>query len=267
MDTKTFQKIIWGYYRTYGRDLPWRRTKDPYAIFVSEVMLQQTQVSRVIEKYTEFIAHFPSWHALANASIGDVLKVWQGLGYNRRGLFLHRAAQTVVHMHNGTLPRDPEVLQRLPGIGHATARSIAAFAFNAPVIFIETNIRRVFIHHFFPHSKKVSDTKLVPLVTATLPHKRARDWYSALMDYGSTLPKTTTNPNRRSAHYTKQSKFKGSNRQIRGTVLKAVIGNGPLTAPMLTKHTQTETALLKKVLAQMLREGLIQKKKQYYLLP
>ncbi len=156
---------------------------------------------------------------------------------------------------------------KLPGIGPATANSIAAFAFNAPTIFIETNIRRVFIHHFFPQTQEVSDIKLMPLVEKALPKKRAREWYWALMDYGSVLPKTVTNPNRRSAHYTKQSKFEGSNRQLRGKILKLLITLGSSTFPQIQKNTTADPLVLQTILLGLTKEGLIQKKEQNYLLP
>ncbi len=267
MEPKAFQKIIWTYYKKHGRDLPWRRDTSPYSIFISEVMLQQTQVSRVITKYQEFTATFPDFQTLAAASPGEVLKAWQGLGYNRRGLFLHKAAKIIIEQHKGLLPKTESELVALPGIGVATASSIAAFAYNLPTVFIETNIRRIFIHHFFPRSKSVSDKKIQPLVKKTLPKNKAREWYWALMDYGSTLPKTITNPNRRSAHYAKQSKFEGSNRQIRGKILKALITHSSITFSGLKKQIKTEDDLLQNILTGMVREGLIQKKKQCYLLP
>lgn len=267
MEIKAFQALVWDYYKKHGRDLPWRHTTDPYCIFISEVMLQQTQVPRVIIKYKEFTEQFPSFQALANATAGDVLKAWQGLGYNRRGLFLHRAAQIIVRDYNGILPNTPEELVKLPGIGPATARSIPAFAFNTPVVFIETNIRRVFIHHFFPRTKNVSDTKLLPLVEQALPQKRARKWYSALMDYGSILPKTVVNPNRQSAHYVRQSAFEGSTRQIRGNILKLLTSKEQMTLLSMQTEIGVDPAILVKVLSGLETEGLIQKRKQYYLLP
>lgn len=267
MEPKAFQNLIWNYFKNHGRDLPWRHTTDPYHIFVSEVMLQQTQVPRVITKYTEFIYRFPTWASLANATPGEVLKAWQGLGYNRRGLFLYRSAHIVMNEYNGVLPSDPTLLEHLPGIGHATARSIAAFAFNSPVVFIETNIRRIFIHHFFPTQQHVSDADILPLVAKTLPKNRARLWYSALMDYGTTLPKIITNPNRRSAHYTRQSKFEGSKRQIRGNILKYLTQHPNATSTTLSRYAHTTTAIITPILNQLTTEGLIEKKSRRYRLP
>ena len=145
---REFRKMVLTYYADHGRDLAWRTTTDPYRILVSEIMLQQTQVERVTVKYPAFIAAFPDFPSLAGAPLSDVLAVWQGMGYNRRAISLQKCARRVVEEYDTSLPQDPEVLETFPGIGRATAASICAFAFNMPVIFIETNIRRVFIHFF-----------------------------------------------------------------------------------------------------------------------
>lgn len=215
-----FVKTIWDFYESHGRRFAWRHIDDPYKIVVSEVMLQQTQTHRVAKKYDEFINRFPSFEQLAHASLRDVLTYWQGLGYNRRGKYLHEIAQKVMGEYNGCLPSSPDILVTFPGIGKATASSIAAFAFNAPTVFIETNIRAVFIDSFFKGKTDIKDTELVPLIHATVDQKRARDWYYALMDYGVMLKKSKKNPSRASAHHTKQSSFAGSDRQIRGEILK-----------------------------------------------
>ncbi|MFA5354028.1 MAG: hypothetical protein WC291_07350, partial [Thermodesulfovibrionales bacterium] len=213
-----FQSIIKGHYRKQGRKMPWRETDDPYRIVVSEVMLQQTQVERVMGKYAEFIALFPDFPSLAAAPLQEVLAAWQGMGYNRRAISLQRLAVRVMEEHGGILPASPELLAKLPGIGKATASSIAAFAFNSPTVFIETNIRRVFIHFFFHDRDDVKDTEIYPLVELTLDRQDPRQWYYGLMDYGSLFRKTRHNPNRKSAHYSKQSRFEGSRRQLRGRV-------------------------------------------------
>ena len=145
-----FRKEIWAYYRRAGRgDLPWRHTRDPYAILISEIMLQQTQVVRATEYYKKFLKRFPNFRSLARAKTGDVLAAWQGLGYNRRAMFFKRTAEIVVEQYGGRLPHTRAALESLPGIGRGTSGSLMAFAFNEPEIFIETNIRRVFIHFFF----------------------------------------------------------------------------------------------------------------------
>jgi A/G-specific adenine glycosylase len=209
--------------------MPWRETFDPYHILVSEIMLQQTQVERVALKYGPFITAFPDVAALAQAPFREVMAQWQGLGYNRRALALQRLAQRLVAEFQGRLPASVPLLRTLPGIGAATAGALAAFAFNQPVVFIETNIRRVFLHCFFADQTGISDREILPLVEQTLDRTRPRPWYYALMDYGSMLKRTTPNPNRRSVHYQRQSPFVDSDRQIRGLILKAL-----LTAPTLT---------------------------------
>jgi A/G-specific adenine glycosylase len=232
-----FIKTIWKYYRTNRRDFPWRNTQDPYRIIVSEIMLQQTQALRVVDKYLEFIKAFPNFEALHTADLHEVLKKWQGLGYNRRAIALKKIAEEMVRNYRekatgkdaekgrGRLrvPLTLEELDALPGIGKATAASISAFAFNIAHPFIETNIRRVFIHFFFQEDiVKISDDQILLLVEATLDRKNPREWYFALMDYGAMLKKTLVNPNRRSKHYVRQSTFIGSNREVRGAILRLV---------------------------------------------
>jgi len=222
MNQEDFKQQIWDYYQTKGRVFPWRETEDPYKIMVSEIMLQQTQAPRVVPKYQAFLERFPDLHSLAEAPLADVLTAWQGLGYNRRAIALQKAAKMVVEEYDGELPVDQQKLLALPGIGAYTSSAILAFAFNIPTPFIETNIRRVYIHHFFEDREEVSDTELLPVIEQTMDKEHPREWYWALMDYGSTLPKQIVNPNRRSKHYTKQSKFQGSNRQLRGAIVRAL---------------------------------------------
>lgn len=258
-DILLFQKVVLAHYRKDGRhDLPWRKTKDPYRILVSEVMLQQTQVDRVISKYAAFLKAFPTVKALAKASNTDVLKLWSGLGYNRRALYLKRAGEAVVAQYKGVFPRNVEALLRLPGIGPYTARAVATFSHDMPLVFIETNIRRVFIHHFFPKAKAVPDRKLMPLIEAALPKKGSpREWYSALMDYGSHLKGTIKNPNRRSAHYSKQSKFEGSVREARGAFLRALT-SGPVSKKvLLASYKKEDKERMKKALAALVKDGMV----------
>ncbi len=221
---REFKKLIWNYYKEYGRDLPWRKTTDPYKILVSEIMLQQTQVSRVIPKYKEFLKKFPNITALAEADRTAVLKVWIGLGYNRRALFLKRAAEEVVINFQSRFPKDRETLMRLAGIGQSTAGAIMAFSFNQPVTFIETNIRSVFLYHFFKEKTDVSDVEILPIIEQTSDTKNSREWYYALYDYGSMLKaklgRQKTILHKQSKHYVKQSTFKGSNRQIRAAIVR-----------------------------------------------
>jgi A/G-specific adenine glycosylase len=218
-----FRQMVLSHYEQYGRDMAWRNTTDPYQILVSEIMLQQTQVDRVTTKFPEFLRTFPDFASLATAPLANVLTVWQGLGYNRRAIALQKCAIRVMNEYDGVLPADVDILATFPGIGRATASSIAAFAFNMPVVFIETNIRRVFIHFFFTDTDTVSDAEILPLVEQALYRNNPRVWYWALMDLGTALKKTVPNPNRRSVHYTQQSPFEGSDRKIRGTLLKLLL--------------------------------------------
>jgi A/G-specific adenine glycosylase len=256
-----FTKEIWKWYAENKRSFPWRKRITPYRVFVSEVMLQQTQASRVTALFPGFIRAFPSFSALARASNRDVLAAWQGLGYNRRALALKQAANVIVKEKNGRLPRAFEELVALPGIGKATARSIAAFAFNEPSVFIETNIRRVFIHWFFPRSRKVSDAMLEPFIAATLPERRkTREWFSALMDYGAMLGRESgkQNPNRRSAHYVRQAPFKGSQRELRGRIVRILLALGSASEQNIRNEFPGVPHIrIHEILLQLQKEGFI----------
>ena len=240
----------------YGRQMPWRHIDDPYRIAVSEIMLQQTQVDRVRVKYAQFLERFPTLESLAAAPLADVLRVWQGLGYNRRAKFLKSMAQIIVSTYGGDFPRDPSVLKTLPGIGPGTAGSISAFAFNAPSVFIETNIRRVFIHFFFSNQAKVADKDILPLVARTVDVRRAREWYYALMDYGTLLAKTQINPNRRSKHYARQSRFEGSDRQVRGKILKELL-SGPAPRAALAQSIRESRTRIDPIVDRLIAESFI----------
>ena len=252
-----FKATIWDYYNTNGRIQPWRHHPDPYHIVVSEMMLQQTQVRRVIEKYPSFITRFPGFHALATAELTDILEEWQGLGYNRRARYLKLIAQRVVKEFHGLLPDDKNILITFPGIGYATASSIAAFAFNKPVVFIETNIRRVFIHFFFSHTATVSDAEILPFVTDALDTENPREWYYALMDYGTMLGKKGGNPNKRSTHYTRQSSFEGSDRQLRGKIIRFLLQEQPVHIEVIISHIMGDEQRMKDIILGMERDGII----------
>lgn len=259
-DIPTFQQMVLAFYEKSGRhDMAWRHTTDPYHILVSEIMLQQTQVERVTVKYSEFIAAFPDFATLANAPLADILRVWQGMGYNRRAIALQKCALRVTEEYGGILPRDVEILATFPGIGQATASSIAAFAFNQPVAFIETNIRRVFIHHFFRDRDSVNDDEILPLVEQALYRENPRAWYWALMDLGTSLKKSIPNPNRRSVHYTRQSAFEGSDRRIRGLVLKLLVSRGEMPPTGIVRELGEDRERVLKILAGLEEEGFIRK--------
>lgn len=215
-----FQNKIYDFYKQNRRSFCWREKITPYRVVVSEIMLQQTQTSRVIFKFEQWIQKFPNFESLAKASTQQVLSAWQGLGYNRRGLALHECAKRVVSEFGGQVPQDPELLQMFKGIGPNTAGSIYAFAFNKSVTFIETNIRTIFLHEFFKDQKEIHDKQLLPLIEQTVDQDNAREWYYALMDYGVYLKKELKLSNAASKHYAKQSKFEGSKRQMRGAVVR-----------------------------------------------
>ena len=257
---RSFRETIYRHYALHGRRLPWRTTRDPYRILVSEVMLQQTQVERVVRKYREFTAALPDFRALARAPLMKILRRWQGLGYNRRALALKRIAESVISEWEGKLPPGIEDLQTLPGIGRSTASAIAAFAFDIPVPFIETNVRTVFIHFFFRARRVVSDEEILPLVEETLDAAHPRKWYNALMDYGAMLKATYENPSRRSARYRKQTSFKGSDRQIRGMILKACIGRRSLSARELVARLRVEPERVRRNLGRLVTDGLMKER-------
>lgn len=255
-EDRSFIRLVRDFYRDHGRDMPWRRDLRPYGIFVSEVMLQQTQVSRVTGTFLEFTRRFPDFETLAAAPFGEVLASWSGLGYNRRARYLHDAAK-IVASRPGGLPESPEELKTLPGIGPNTAGSIAAFAFNAPVVFIETNIRRVFLHHFFQDDRDVHDRLILPLVEKYLDRENPREWYWALMDYGSELGKRE-NANRRSRHYVRQSPFERSDRQLRGRILRVLAEHRSVVAEELPAYTDFPEPRVRSVLQGLLRDRLIE---------
>lgn len=215
-----FRDKIYSFYRDNRRSFIWREDICPYKVFISEVMLQQTQTARVTIKFEQWLQKFSSFQDVAGASSHEILTAWQGLGYNRRGLALQKASQMIVYNFQGILPSDPKLLQQLPGIGPNTAGSICAFAFNLPVVFIETNIRSVYLHEFFQGQDDVDDKSILSLVAQTIDVQDARNWYYALMDYGVFLKKTLKVKNTSSKHYARQSKFIGSKREIRGLVVR-----------------------------------------------
>jgi A/G-specific adenine glycosylase len=264
---RRFQKMVYDHYHRNGRKLPWRKTLDPYKILLSELMLQQTQVARVIEKYKQFLRRFPTIASVARAPLRAILETWQGLGYNRRAVSLKKLATVIVDEYGGRIPPDIEMLKALPGVGAATAGAVCAFAFNKPALFIETNIRSVFIHHFFHDRDGVKDSDVLPIVAQTLDAKRPRQWYYAVMDYGVALKAQHPNPSRRSAHYTKQSPFEGSLRQIRGMILRALVKDPGITEAALVKEINRDVDRLRQCLQQLCKEGLILKKGKRFFIP
>lgn len=256
MNKAEFQRTIYSYYNSHARKLPWRFEKDPYKILISEVMLQQTQVARVLVKYKEFLERFPTVESLARASLRDVLTVWQGMGYNRRGKYLKEAAGIIVREFGGVIPSTVETLVALPGIGHATASAILAYAFNKPVVFIETNIRAVYLYYFFKNGSNISDKQITGLVEKTLDRANPRTWYYALTDYGNYLKNKEKFKNTQSKHYAKQSKFEGSRRQLRAQVLFLLTKNEQTLMDLYTQ-TGREKEEIGSVVGDLVKEKLI----------
>lgn len=268
MDLSKLIDTVWTQGRTLYRDLPWRNTRDPYAIWISEVMLQQTQVSRVEGRWQRWIERFPNVEALAQAPLADVLGEWQGMGYNSRAKRLQACAQQICRDHGAVMPSNYKELVALPGIGPATAAGIRAFAFDEPGVYLETNVRTVFIHELFPNEEKVDDKQLVPLVEAACPAagEDVRGWYYALLDYGAYLKKIHPNPSRRSKQHTKQSKFEGSHRQKRAFVLRCVLAGPKQTRQIADELDAFELGEgraavhpdeLASILAELQQEGMI----------
>ncbi|HYC20563.1 MAG TPA: MarR family transcriptional regulator [Candidatus Bathyarchaeia archaeon] len=254
-EIERFREVIYKHYQKQGRILPWRLTCDPYKILVSELMLQQTQAGRVGAKYESFLREFPNFAALSRARLQNVLGMWHGLGYNRRALALKRTAEIVDTKFGGMLPSDYAALVELPGVGRTTACAIRAFAFDAPEVFIETNIRAVFIHFFFVDGEGVKDDEIYPLVECTLDRPNPRAWYYALMDYGVMLKKRYKNPSRQSAHHKRQAPFKHSNRQLRGQILALIVTHPGMTETELLRRLNADSELILRNLKKLEEEG------------
>ncbi|HET9412020.1 MAG TPA: hypothetical protein VFO38_04175 [Candidatus Saccharimonadales bacterium] len=259
-----FTQTVWDYYRRHSRSMPWRDSPTPYLVLVSEIMLQQTQVTRVVPKFNRFISKFPTIKSLADAPLSDVLAQWSGLGYNRRAKYLWQAATQIQLRHGGQVPSTLPELVALPGIGVNTAGAILAYAFGQSSVFIETNIRTVMIHHFFIGSKNaVSDSQLRQCVKNTLPDSNIREWYWALMDYGTYLKATQSGKLAKVKGYRKQPVFNGSLRQVRGKVIKVLI-ESPKNATLL--QSIIDDPRLSDVLQSLLKEGfIVQKQGQWHL--
>jgi A/G-specific adenine glycosylase len=265
---RAFINTVWAFYKQNGRhNLPWRKTTDPYNIVVSELMLQQTQVARVIPKYREFLKRFPTARRLAAAPLREVLTEWQGLGYNRRAKFLWQSAQAVTVEHDGRWPRTFEGLRALPGIGNYTASAVLSFAHNEARALIETNVRTAYLHHFFLDKEKVPDTDLLPIVERTLDQLNAQEWNWALMDYGAYLKGVVGNANSRSSTYKKQSNFKESNRYVRGAIMRVLVAAPCTETSLCNKLPEIGKERIKLQLDALLGEGLVVLVRGRYQLP
>jgi A/G-specific adenine glycosylase len=255
VDITEFQEIVWDKSRLLFRSMPWRTDTRPYYVMVSEIMLQQTQVDRVIPKFEAFINRFPTVEILSKATLAEVLQMWSGLGYNRRAKFLHEAAIKIMTEFDGVFPETYKELITLPGVGVNTAGALLAYSFNKPAVFIETNIRTVYFYHFFPGQDTVSDGELQSLVEATVDIEHPREWYWAIMDYGSNLKKQRIGQNSKSSHYTKQSPLKGSVREVRGAILKALISKESTERELVQQLKADER--FNPALASLLKDGLV----------
>jgi A/G-specific adenine glycosylase len=251
----SFQAVIRDYYREHGRVFPWRETSDPYRIIVSEFMLQQTQTSRVVEKYIEFITAFPDVFQLAKSPFREVLRVWQGLGYNRRALALHKTAGEIAERYHGRVPDDPVLLRQLPGVGEYTANAMMAIAFNKPAIVIDTNIRAVYLYFFFRETETVGKNDIVPFVEATLDRNSPREWYYGLFDYGSMLKRE--NKDLEAGKRRKQSAFRGSDREVRSNILRLLLDIEIMTEDQLLASLPSDNERVRRLVTQLYEEGLI----------
>jgi A/G-specific adenine glycosylase len=254
-----FQKKVFSFYKKYGRELPWRKTTDPYKILLSELMLQQTQVNRVILYYEKWISRWPTIHALASASLAEVLQAWMGLGYNTRAINLHKAARKIVAEFNNDVLEAMKQYKEIPGVGRYTSQAVQIFSTNANLVTVDTNIRRIFIKEFnLP--EKVSDKALWELAERCLPRGKSRDWHNALMDYGAlflTAKKTGIKPK------TQQSQFEGSDRQIRARILRCLLKE-KMSLSELEKTVRIEQIRLRQILDKMMNEKIIMTKNNSY---
>ena len=277
MTTKQFQRHILKWYRHNRRDLPFRtivrwhnneprypqklnRNLTPYHILVSEIMLQQTQIPRVLEKFPQFIEAFPNWETLARTDTQKLFKIWQGMGYWRRAKYLRECAGAVENVYGGTLPKEPEALMTLPGIGHYTAHAVTCFAYQNPKAFIDTNIRRVFINAFFADKQNVTDKEILPIAQNAVWTPNPREWHYALMDYGSLVLGNTRSLNKQSRHYARQSKFEGSFRSYRAEVIRYLTQNKKASQKAIHTHLSNSPYKTKEILVALAKDNIIHKK-------
>jgi len=262
--SQAFRRAVWDYYRAAGRGtLPWRKRTTPYRVLLSEVMLQQTEVERVVPYFYAFLRSYPSLAALARAEKPDLLRLWQGLGYNRRALYLRELARIVRAEHSGRMPRTREQLLTLPGVGEYTAAAVCVFAFNEPHPLIETNIRTAYFHHFFKQHDRVSDSELRALVDQTTVRNRPREWFYALMDYGAYLKGKYPTLHQKSAHYRKQSAFKGSVREVRGAIVRELLEQPRISRTLLKTKLHVGQTRFSKALEGLCRDGVVVEKGSY----
>ena len=252
---RKFQKMIMSWWKENRRNLPWRNNPSPYKVLVSEIMLQQTQVSRVIPKFLEFLNEFPTLEHLASANTKHLLTVWSGLGYNRRALWLKEAAGEIVKRKR--FPEEVDELRELKGIGSYTSRSILIFAFNRNLAAVDTNIRRIFIALGFAN-EDASEKELQEIADALLLKGRSSDWHNALMDYGSTV---LTSSSTGIEPTSKQSRFTGSARKVRGRIVRMLTQSESLSIDEIISQLSEknkDSVNLREVLEQLTQDNLIE---------
>ncbi|OGG11577.1 hypothetical protein A2Z00_05085 [Candidatus Gottesmanbacteria bacterium RBG_13_45_10] len=263
-----FQSTIFRWWETNKRDLPWRHTHDPYNILVSEVMLQQTQVPRVIAKYREFIERYPTVNSLALASPGSVLRAWKGMGYNRRALYLQKAARAIVERYKGIFPRNEQELRELPGLGTYTARAILVFAFKQNVSMVDTNIRQIITHYFFndsPQKEKVIQITADQL----LPKGKSWEWHQALMDYGA-LKFHEVKMKRPEQSRGTTIPFKNSNRLFRGRIVDRLREEDIKERKLIDEFAslyKKDDQFIRHIIEGLMKDGLISRRKGFLSLP
>lgn len=255
MNIDEFKRLLSQKGEELYRDMPWREDTRPYYVLVSELMLQQTQVARVVPKFLEFIEAFPDEKMLAQASLADVLKLWQGLGYNRRAKYLHEAAKTIANKYKGVFPVEAADIISLPGVGRNTLGAIEAYAFNRPSIYVETNVRTVYMHHFFEDMVDVDDKQIVELIKQTIDIENPRRFYQNIMDYGSWLKVNGVRNISSSRHYKKQPPLEGSIRQVRGWILRE-LASGDVAVGALRSKLSADSRF-DSALDGLIRDGLV----------
>ncbi len=267
-EKQAFQKKIFRWWEKNRRDLPWRHTNDPYKILVSEVMLQQTTVSRVLTKYPGFIKRYPTLKDLAVSRPADVLRIWKGMGYNRRALHLHQTAKVIVQKYGEFFPKDEQELVKLPGLGRYTARAVLVFAFNKNVAMVDTNIRQI-ITHFFFHDTPQPEKNIQELADQLVPKGMSWEWHQALMDFGSHM-RTVSSIKYQVSSKKKKPPFKQSNRYFRGRIIDLLrdrsYKENELIKNLCSMYGKDETFYIS-LLKALEKEGLVAYKKSTWKLP
>ncbi|EKE40297.1 hypothetical protein ENUP19_0304G0045 [Entamoeba nuttalli] len=260
---KQMHEKILKFYEKEGRKLPWRETTDKYKILVSEVMLQQTQVTRVIEKYKSWLIRFPTIQDLAKANLADVLEEWNGLGFNSRGKRLRDLAIEVCERYNGIIPSSVDKLLNLPGIGPYTANAVLIFSENQDIATVDANIRRILIHEL-SLDEKTPENILFAYANKCLPLGRSRDWHNALMDYGALV---ATGKKTGITAKSKQSKFEGSRRSYRAELLRRIRkNNGSLSIENCEEVIKGTKYTLEEIIEGLEKDGIVHKEGDFIIL-